>query len=139
MNLLTRLRRSRQRTEKPFDRKQSQSIENTKRYVHRSGKVVTPIWVASKPPTQYTSEPIVMLGEIGLHPDELYSQGITRAVVRGKEMLVTDWWATKYKSGWQGYVPKSSYKIILKRGERLRDVSIPIENSPLYRSKIPHP
>jgi hypothetical protein len=111
----------RQRAEKPFDRKQSQSIENTKRYVHRSGKVVTPIWVASKPPTQYTNEPIVMLGEMGLHPDEIYSQGITRAVVRGKETLVTDWWATKYKSGWQGYVPKSSYKIILKRGERLRD------------------
>lgn len=46
----------------------------------------------------------VEIGDRRVPIDELYSQEEYRASVNGKEVVITDFWAVKYKSGWRGFI-----------------------------------
>jgi len=62
-------------------------------------------------------EHVVMVGDVRVPIDDIYSQGAFKALVDGKEMTVTDFWAVKYKSGWRGFVDP---RIRMKNGDRQR-------------------
>jgi len=118
----------RQRTEKPPDRQRPEPFET--RAEQFDGPVV-PIWhqpdhlvfkshaAYTKP--RYTGEHVVMLGDLAVRPDEIYSQGQTRAVLNGKEVIVTDFWAANYQKTWRAFVGVQVAKIHSSRGDRERD------------------
>lgn len=125
----------RQRTERPTNRKYPEPLET--RPEQFDGQVI-PIWhqpdhlVFSKTPSEtdeqfearvyakpsYTGEHVIMLGDAPVPANEIYSQGENRVSVRGEEVIVTDFWAVEYASGWGGFVDA---RIHLHDGDRKRD------------------
>ncbi len=125
----------RQRTEKPISSKPHEPLET--RPEKFEGPVI-PIWhrpdhliftkslneterqfeerVYAKP--RYAGEHVVMLGDRLVPATEIHSQGENRVSVRGEEVVVTDFWAVEYTSGWRGFVDA---RIRLRNGDRKRD------------------
>ena len=76
-------------------------------------------------PEPRSSEHVVMIAGAAVPAKDVYSQGSHRVTVKGKERIVTDWWAAqKPKKTWENFLKDKdgdSTKIMLKRGDRLRD------------------
>ena len=70
---------------------------------------------------RYTAEHVVELAGVRVPTDKMFDQGEQHVVLHGKETVVTDWWTTKYKSGWRGYIGMNSHRPVINRGDRERD------------------
>lgn len=126
---------TRQRTETPTDRKQPEPLET---HPEQFDGPVIRVWhqpshlAFDKRPNEtanqfearvsvrprYTGQHVVVIGNESVPISDIYSQGDNRAHVRGKDVVIKDFWAVQYKSGWRGFIDA---RIRLNRGDRERD------------------
>lgn len=125
----------RQRTEIPTDRKQPEPLEARR---EQFDGPVSRVWhqpshlafdrrpsetaeqfearVSVRP--RYTGQHVVVIGKKSVPISDIYSQGDNRANVRGNDIVIKDFWAVQYQSGWRGLMDP---RIRLNQGDRERD------------------